>query len=149
MTEASLGRISANYALLAERMPALAQAFYDRLFTVLPESRPMFKIDIALQSQHMAAALGLIVRNMRLLDALQQPLMDFGVQHARVGVRPEHYPIVCRAMVDTLAQGSGENWSPQLDADWSEALATVSRIMMQGALAEATATANRALKPVP
>src|SRR4051812_29390424 len=68
MNDASLQRLTANYELLAERMPALAERFYDRLFTVLPDARPMFKIDIALQSQHLSAALALIVRNLRMMD---------------------------------------------------------------------------------
>jgi hemoglobin-like flavoprotein len=139
MTEASLQRIAAHYNSVADSMPALAQSFYDRLFIVLPEARAMFKIDIALQSQHMAATLALIVRNMRFLDALEQPLKDFGAQHARVGVRPEHYPIVCRAMVDTLREGSGDKWSPELQTDWTGVLAMISRLMMEGAREKAAA----------
>ena len=90
----------------------------------------------------MAAALALIVRNLRLLDALEQPLMDLGIGHAQVGVRPEHYPIVCRAMIETLREGSASSWSPELEADWTQALEAVSRIMMQGALSKAASTVN-------
>ena len=143
MNEASLQRISANYELLAPRMTALAERFYERLFTVLPESRALFKIDIALQSQHLAAALALIVRNLRLLDALEQPLMELGVGHARVGVRPEHYPVLCRTMIETIRDGSGQDWSPELQTDWSEVLERVSRIMMEGALSEAASPPSR------
>ena len=140
MTEPCAQRIAANYELLAKRMPELAGAFYDRLFKVLPESRPLFKIDIDLQSQHLAAALAIIVRNLRLLDVLEEPLAELGVHHAHVGVHPEQYPIVCRAMVETLRDGSGPNWSPDLENDWTEALAAVSRIMMNGALRELSPT---------
>ena len=137
MTEASRQRIAAHYELIAPRLHLLAEAFYDRLFAALPEARPLFKIDIALQSQHLAAALALIVHNLRFLDALEAPLMELGVHHARVGVRPEQYPILCRTMVQSLASGSGEVWSEQLQADWTELLEWVSRIMMDGALSEA------------
>ena len=78
MTDSSVQRIAANYELLADRMPELAAAFYVRLFQVLPESRALFKIDIALQSQHLAAALAIIVRNMRLLHVLEEPLAELG-----------------------------------------------------------------------
>ena len=143
MTDASVQRIAANYELLADRMPELAAAFYVRLFQVLPESRALFKIDIALQSQHLAAALAIIVRNLRLLDVLEEPLAELGVHHARVGVRPEQYPIVCRAMVETLRDGSGTTWSPTLENDWTQALEAVSRIMMNGALRELSPTPPR------
>src|SRR5256885_15674664 len=137
MTKASLERISRNYALLANQMQSLAQSFYDRLFQVLPEARPLFKIDIALQSQHLAAALALIVRNLRHLDALEEPLMELGAGHAKVGVRPEQYPVVCRTMIEALREGSGPLWTPELQADWTAVLERVSRIMMHGALSAA------------
>jgi hemoglobin-like flavoprotein len=147
MTEASVQRIAANYELLAPRMQALTDAFYVRLFEVMPEARPLFRIDIALQSQHLAAALALIVRNLRLMDALEQPLMELGEHHARVGVRPEQYPILIRTMVATLREHSGDAWSPQLEADWTAALELVGRIMMEGALRLATAESRRAEQP--
>src|SRR5689334_8064554 len=122
MNESSLQRLSENYQLLASRMPELTRAFYDKLFAVLPEARPLFKKDINVQSQHLAAALALIVRNIRFLDALEQPLMELGVQHARVGVHPEHYPVMCRTMVESLRDNSAGGWSDELEADWSAVL---------------------------
>jgi hemoglobin-like flavoprotein len=136
MTHASVQRIVANYEMLADHMTELASAFYVRLFKVLPQARPLFKIDIDVQSQHLAAALAIIVRNLRWLDVLEESLADLGVHHARVGVHPEQYPIVCRAMVETIRDGSGQNWSAELEQDWTQALAAVSRIMMNGALRE-------------
>jgi hemoglobin-like flavoprotein len=144
MTEASVQRIAANYELLAPRLQALTDAFYVRLFEVMPEARPLFRIDIAVQSQHLAAALAMIVRNLRLLDALEQPLMELGVHHAHVGVRPEQYPVLIRTMVESLRDHSGDTWSAQLEADWTSALERVGIIMMQGAIREATAASHRA-----
>lgn len=132
MTEASLQRIAANYELLASRMYTLTQLFYQRLFEALPQVRPLFRIDIDLQSQHLAAALALIVRNLRLLDVLEQPLMELGADHTRAGVRPQHYPIVCQIMVQTLRDASGQSWSDQLQCDWDDALLRISQIMIAG-----------------
>jgi len=137
MTEAQLQRIADSFALIEKRMPELTAAFYVRLFAALPEARPLFRIDIDIQSQHLAAALAIIVKNLRLLDVLEPSLMDLGVHHVQVGVRPEHYPIVCQAMVQTLAAECDEIWSPQLHTDWTELLERVGRIMMQGAIRRA------------
>ena len=133
MTEAALGRIATNYELLAGRMQALTASFYQRLFEQFPQVRPLFRIDLELQSQHLAAALAL-------MDVLEQPLMDLGAGHARAGVRPEHYPIVCWIMIEVLRDGSGEAWSPQLLSDWTDTLQLVSRMMMQGALRPASSS---------
>ena len=140
MTETSLRRVTANYESLAGQIGRLTRSFYDRLFEAMPHVRPLFRLDIDLQSQHLAAALALIVRNLRDLDLLEEPLMELGAGHARVGVRPEHYPVLCRTMVQALRDGSGETWSPELEADWTELLARVSRIMMSGALRHAASS---------
>src|SRR5690242_11911480 len=113
MTEASVQRLLQNYEMLAGRLPALAAHFYERLFAVLPAARPLFRIDMAVQSEHLAAALALILKNLRHMDALEQPLAELGAGHAKVGVRPEHYPVLCRTMVDTLRDGSGDAWTPE------------------------------------
>src|SRR3954469_14531003 len=125
MTEASVRRLAENYQLLAGRMSALTASFYERLFVILPEARPLFRIDMTLQSQHLAAALALIVTNLRHLDALEQPLADLGAGHAKVGVRPEHYPVLCRTIVETLRDGSGAAWSDEVQADWTAVLERV------------------------
>ena len=140
MTEASLHRVTTNYETLAGHIGKLTRAFYDRLFQAMPHVRPLFRIDIDVQSQHLAAALALIVRNLRDLDLLEEPLMELGAGHAHVGVRPEHYPVLCRTMVETLRDGSDGAWSSELEADWTELLARVSHIMMAGALRHAASS---------
>ena len=134
MNEKSLRRIAANYELLAHRMGDLTRSFYGHLFQRMPQVRPLFRLDMDVQSQHLAAALGLIVRNLRDLDVLEEPLMELGAGHAQAGVRPEHYPVLCRTMVQTLRDGSGTAWSSDLEADWTELLERISQIMMTGAL---------------
>ena len=68
MTEESLARILESYEHLSPRIDALTRSFYAKLFAANPQLRPLFKLDIDVQSQHLAAALALIIRNLRLLD---------------------------------------------------------------------------------
>src|SRR4051794_33125962 len=96
MNQASIQRLTNHYGVISGRMVELTQSFYDRLFQALPEVRPLFRIEIPIQSQHLAAALALIVRNLPVMDLLEEPLMELGMEHAQVGVRPEHYPVVVR-----------------------------------------------------
>jgi nitric oxide dioxygenase len=147
MTEESLQRISRNYDFLANRMPEVTHSFYRRLFSAHPELRPLFRLDIAVQSQHLASALALIVRNLRLMDALEHPLMDLGAGHASVGTRPEHYPVVCRTMIEAMREASGGQWSAALEQDWVTLLQHISRIMMNGALRRAASQATQPTHP--
>src|SRR5436305_9177366 len=92
MTTASLHRIQQSYQLLIPQIAELTERFYARLFADHPETRRLFTRDMAAQRRHLAAALALVVRNLKMLDALEQPLRELGAHHAAMGVRPEHYP---------------------------------------------------------
>src|SRR5207253_11472673 len=106
--------------------------FYDALFKARPETRQLFTGDMGRQRQHLAAALTLMVKNLRMLDALEQPLAELGAAHARVGVLPEHYPIVCDAMCDAIAEVAGAAWTTELSNDWHALLQLISRHMLAG-----------------
>src|SRR3954463_12036758 len=103
MTLTALARIQQSYLAIAPQVDRLTQTFYDRLFAQHPETRALFRNDMGSQRQHLAAALALIIRNLRMLDALEQPLGELGALHARAGVRPEHYPVAQDAMIAALA----------------------------------------------
>src|SRR5579871_4339044 len=130
MTTASLERIRNSFDTLAPKIATMTATFYDTLFAGRPEVRALFKVDMDIQRQHLAAALALIVRNMTMLDALQEPLRQLGRDHARVGARPEHYPLVRDAMLHAIQQALEPAWTPDLAADWRQLIEEVSTIML-------------------
>jgi hemoglobin-like flavoprotein len=132
MDAVSTSRLQASYELVAPRMGRVTGRFFDELFSMRPETRALFTGDMAEQRRHMAAALALIVRNVAILDVLEQPLRELGAAHARVGVRPEYYPVVCDAMVRALAAELGEGWTAEVAGDWKDLLETVARHMLAG-----------------
>ena len=132
MHKESLERVRQSVALLLPQAAEATRVFYDRLFTVAPETRGLFKIDMDVQRQHFTAALSVILKNLTMLDVLAEPLRELGSGHAKVGVRPQHYPVVRDAMLHAMAQVLHAAWTPELAADWQELLDTVSRIMMSG-----------------
>jgi nitric oxide dioxygenase len=132
MTGASLTRLRRSYDLFVPHVGRMTERFYDRLFAARPETRILFATDMAAQRQHLAAALALIVRNLSMLDALEQPLMDLGAGHARIGVRAEDYPVVRDAMLAAIAEELGTAWTPELADDWSSLLDRVCRHMIAG-----------------
>ena len=113
-------------------MPQVIGVFYDRVFEVLPQTRCMFKIDMEVQKQHLAVALALIVRNVSILESLGEPLRELGADHARIGVRPEHYPPVRDAVLFAMAHSLGDQWTESLAADWRALLDFVTSQMLAG-----------------
>jgi hemoglobin-like flavoprotein len=134
VTPLSLERIRRSYERMIPNLGMIIARFYEELFGAWPETRRLFTGDMAVQRRHVAAALALIVRNLASLDALELPLRELGAGHARVGVRPHHYPAVRDAMIRAIADALGESWTDEIGADWRRLLETVARHMLAGAL---------------
>jgi hemoglobin-like flavoprotein len=132
MTAASIDRIRTSYRRLSPHADHVTSVFYDRLFAARPETRALFSGDMNVQRKHFAAALAMVVRNLGMLDMLEQPLRDLGAAHARAGVRPEHYPAMCDAIIAALADTAGDGWTDELAADWRLLLEAVARHMLAG-----------------
>ena len=133
MHRPSVQRLKASYLVLAPKLAELVGHFYDELFRIHPEVRPMFRRDLARTREEFAAALALLGRNIDRLDILEETLMDLGAAHAAYGVRPSHYPLVRDVLVATLREFAGPAWSTELERDWADAVNRVSATMLKGA----------------
>jgi len=78
MNSQSVGRVLESYSRLVPRIDDMVAGFYARLFAAAPETRALFKHDMANQRQHLAATLALLVRNLTFKDVLVEPLMNWG-----------------------------------------------------------------------
>jgi hemoglobin-like flavoprotein len=142
MKQAAIARVRSNYAIIAPRIDEVVSRFYESLFREHPRIRAMFPADMTRQQNHLAASLALVCRNIGHLDILEVPLMNLGASHAGYGVRPEQYPIVRDALVESIRHISGEAWTEQLRADWLEALNAIAAIMLKGAAQAALSAAQ-------
>lgn len=118
---------------IPEGSTRLARSFYDNLFTMVPEVRGMFSDDIKPQQQRMADALLAVVRHLDAPDEVAQYLQSLGAQHHReLGVRPEHYPHVGRALVRAVSEVS-PTWSSSMSSAWVLVYQWVTANMLAGA----------------
>ena len=118
---------------VSPRAGEVIDTFYATLFSTAPALRAMFPTDMSKQKGHLLAAVGLVVKHADNLDALTEPLMQMGERHVKYGAVPEHYPVVRDTMITALATIAGPVWTPQLAADWTEALNAVAGAMLKGA----------------
>lgn len=109
-----------------------ASLFYERLFTLDPELRPLFeKTDMVAQRKMLAEALGMAVRAADDLDAIRPALEALGRRHAGYGVEASHYDTVGAALLWTLEQGLGDAWTDAARAAWAELYAAVAGVMQE------------------
>jgi nitric oxide dioxygenase len=137
----AIDRLKVSFEQLSPSLGAVSATFYDRLFEVAPEVRRLFAPDMTRQRGHFEAALALLLRNITLIDVLGPSLMALGAEHVAYGTRPEHYDVARECLIFALGRHAGENWTPEIEGDWRDAITAVMQPMLRGA-AMATAGAS-------
>lgn len=128
--EAAVTRLSTSLDLIRAKEPSVTKSFYALLFERFPGVRAMFPAEIAAQERKLLDTLVMVIEHVRDPQRVTGVLQDLGRRHVGYGARPEHYAIVCSILVECLAKEAGKDWSPQLETEWSQALALVSHIMI-------------------
>lgn len=114
---------------------AAADLFYDRLFAIAPDVRPLFPDDLCEQKKKLIAMLATAVTNLHQVDAIAPAIADLGKRHASYGVKPEHYQTVGAALLWTLEQGLGPEFTPLVREAWTSAYLLLAEMMQSGAAA--------------
>lgn len=65
-----------------------------------------------------AETLGVAVDSLNDLDSLRPILKNLGAAHVDRGVLKEHYPNVMNAIMKTLKDNLGSNWTPKVEKSW-------------------------------
>jgi hemoglobin-like flavoprotein len=114
-------------------MPMADQAvelFFHRLFAVDPGTRSLFgETDMAQQRKKLLQVLGMAVSSLDNLGPLTRAVEDLGRRHASYGVKDEHYDSVGVALLWTLEQKLGRDWTAEVAEAWTEVYGLLSGIM--------------------
>lgn len=110
-----------------------ADLFYDRLFTIAPEVRSLFPDDLAEQKKKLITMLATAVTNLHQVDKIIPAVEELGKRHVGYGVTPEQYAPVGAALLWTLEQGLGADFTPQLKTAWTETYMTLAGVMQKAA----------------
>jgi hemoglobin-like flavoprotein len=123
-----------SFHRLSPRADALAQHFYDLLFTRHPEVLPLFAgVDFDDQRRKLVRALALVVRHLEQPDFLRAYLQGLGAIHLAYGVATPHYRAVTECLLASLAHTAGSSWTEAEAAAWQLALDEISKTMLTGA----------------
>lgn len=110
-----------------------ADLFYDRLFAIAPEVRPLFPDDLSEQKKKLMQILGTAVNNLHQVQTILPAVEDLGRRHVAYGVTDKHYEPVGAALLWTLEQGLGAAFTPPVKAAWTETYVTVAGVMKKAA----------------
>lgn len=115
---------------IADQVAAL---FYGRLFKLDPTLRPLFTSDMAQQGLKLMNTLKLAVSGLDELEKIVPALQSLGRNHVDYGVRDEHYATVGEALIWTLEQGLGEQFTDEVCDAWTETFGLLSTVMREAA----------------
>jgi hemoglobin-like flavoprotein len=106
-----------------------AKLFYNRLFELDPSLKSLFKGDMKTQGKMLMQMLDYAVTGLDRLDTIVLAIQNLGIRHAGYGVKDEYYETVGEALLWTLEQGLGKDFTPDVKDAWVEAYKLLSDIM--------------------
>lgn len=115
----------------------VAATFYARLFAVAPETRALFRSDMAEQGRKLVMTLAAVVEGLDRLADIVPVARELAIRHVRYGVVEEHYALVGAALIETLRDLLGPNFDAETEAAWHAAYALVAETMIAAAYAPA------------
>ena len=136
--------VRGGFARVRPMSRTVAELFYARLFATAPRTQSLFKGDMAEQGAKLMATLGFVVGGLGRLDALLPAVGDLARRHVAYGVTEDLYAPVGEALIWTLKQGFGDEFTPEVEAAWALAYGHLSTAMVEAARTGAPSAAAHA-----
>ena len=110
-----------------------ADLFYNRLFEIDPSTKELFTGDMTEQGRKLMRMITATVNGLNDLDELVPTVKDLGRRHGGYGVTDHHYGSVASALLWTLEQGLGEDFTPEVKTAWTETYMLLAGVMKDAA----------------
>ena len=132
MTDKQKSLVQATFEKVRPIAETAAELFYNRLFTLDPSLRTLFRGDQKEQGRKLMQMLGVAVKGLDRIDQLVPAVEELGRRHAGYGVRSEHYDTVGAALLWTLEQGLGPEFTTDVRQAWAEVYTLLANVMQHG-----------------
>jgi len=109
---------------------AAARLFYDRLFELAPDTRPLFRNDMTEQGRHLIEMLGKIVTGLSKLDVMLPGLRKLAERHVDYGVEDRHYAVAGNALIHMVTAHGSPGIDSSTLAAWKMAYALIADTMI-------------------
>ena len=127
MTPEQIKLVQTSWARIAPSADQVAVLFYDRLFEIAPEAEAAFPTDWFEQGKALMQTLDLFVREIPELSDFPPALGEYGcIEGLFVNGTP-----ACEALLWTLHQGLGDDFTTELEQAWRQAFAALTTTLME------------------
>lgn len=133
MTPTQIALIQKSFDKVRPIADEAGALFYERLFSIDPPLRNLFKGDMDEQAHKLMVTLAAVVDGLDNLGAIVPDVHALGARHRRYGVKDRDYDTVGQALLWTLEQGLGGDFTPDVRAAWTAAYTLVATTMQSAA----------------
>ncbi len=129
--------VQSSFAKVTPIADTAAQLFYTRLFELDPTLSRLFRGDRVEQGRKLMQMIGAAVRGLDNPDKLMPVVRQLGIRHLGYGVEDGHYDTVGAALLWTLEQGLGSDFTPEVRQAWTEVYGVLAKTMKEAPHTEA------------
>jgi hemoglobin-like flavoprotein len=122
-----------SFDIIIDRRPDLTLRFYEILFERYPALEPLFRRDRTAQAKMLAGAIAAVLDHLEDAPWLESTLGQLGAKHVEYGVTTAMYDQVGDALLATLAEIGGADWTPVVAEQWTLAYGAIAGMMQAGA----------------
>lgn len=132
MTDAEIRLVKQSWKTLRAIDPVIVgDLFYSKLFMANPSLRNMFPKMMDEQYTKLMDMLSVIIARLDRMDELNEDIAAMARRHVHYGVRPAHYKLVGNALLWTLRQGLGQDWTLDVEQAWTKCYSNLADTMMR------------------
>ena len=124
--------VRSTWETVAKIRDDAARLFYGRLFEIDPSTRSLFaSADMAEQGEKFMRTITTTVAKLEYPDILVPGLEALGRRHVGYGTKEEHYESVGAALLWTLGEVLGEEFTPEAREAWAQTYGMLASIMKE------------------
>lgn len=147
LSQSTINTIKSTVPVLSEHGGAITQLFYKKLFEQYPELKNIFNQTNQIKGEQPRALADSVFMYAKYIDQLDQltPMVTrIAHKHASLGVKPEHYPIVGKLLLESIQEHLDLKTDHEVLAAWGEAYQALANIFIE---AEKAIYSDNAQKP--
>ena len=133
MNPTQISLVQQSFSKVAPIADAAAEMFYKRLFEIDPSLSKLFRGDMREQGRMLMSMIAMAVRGLDRIETLVPVVRKLGARHAGYGVKDRDYDSVGTALLWTLEQGLGGEFTPEVRAAWTAVYGLLAQTMRDAA----------------
>lgn len=133
MTESQIALVKSSWRKVTPISAQAADLFYGKLFELDPTLRTLFPNDMKQQKIKLMQMLAYCVQGLDNLEDIVPDVQALGIRHKGYRIEAAHYPTVGAALLWTLEQGLGSDFTPEVKQAWVEVYTILADTMIGAA----------------